>query len=69
MKVIHVERIRSTYRASITTGEQDSSRTFLCSGSEQLVATLGDWGASPTGIFDILNQLESSINAELRVED
>jgi hypothetical protein len=69
MKVIQVERIRSTYRVSITTGEQGSSRTVLCSGSEQLIATLGDWGASTTGIFDILNQLESSLNAELRIQE
>jgi hypothetical protein len=68
MKVIHVERIRSTYRASLTTGAV-LAETVLCGGSEQLIAALGEWGASPTGVFDILKQLESSLNAELRIPE
>jgi len=67
MKVIHVERIRSTYRASLT-GDEGLAETVICGGSEQLIAALGDWGASPIGIFDILKELESSINAELRLQ-
>jgi hypothetical protein len=69
MKVIHVERIRSTYRASLPSEGEGLSKTVVCGGSEQLIAALGKWGASPTGIFEILKQLESSTNAELRVQD
>jgi hypothetical protein len=68
MKVIHVERIRSTYRATLTTGS-GLAETVLCGGSEQLIAALGNWGASPTGVFDILKQLESSVNAELCLQE
>jgi len=66
MKVIHVQRIGSTYRASLTR-DDGFAESVVFGGSDQLIATLGNWGASPVGIFDILKQLDSSINAELRL--
>jgi hypothetical protein len=67
LKVIRVERIKSTYRASLTSEEK--SLVVLCSDSEQLISALGNWEVSPIAVFDILNQLESSRNAELHLQE
>jgi hypothetical protein len=68
MKIIRVQRTGSTYRANVTTTD-GPAKTVLCRGSEQLTATLATWGASPTGIFDIFTELESSRDAELRLPE
>ncbi len=69
MKAIHVERIGTTYRVSLTTREEGVAETEVCPGRESLIVALGKEGASQKGIFDIFKQLESSSNAELCLQE
>jgi hypothetical protein len=61
----HDSRIGTTYRVSLTTGEEGVAETEICAGRESFIVALGKEGASQKGIFDIFKQLESSSNAEL----
>jgi hypothetical protein len=65
MKAIHVERIGTTYRVSLTNGEEGVAETEVCAGRESLIVALGKAGASQKGIFDVFKRLESASNAKV----
>ena len=67
MKVIHVEKSDAAYRIFITEGDQGMAQDAQAIGTEQLKKALGQFGASEKGIADVLKQLETSLNAELRL--
>jgi hypothetical protein len=52
MKAIHVERIGTTYRVSVTTGEEGVAETEVCAGRESLIVALGKGGTSQKGMAE-----------------
>jgi hypothetical protein len=67
MKSIHVEQKGAHFRIFLTTGIAGRAHVTECEDQEQLLVELKAAGASEKGIKQVLQQLETSETADLRI--